>query len=60
MTHFDSPESRELRKKFEVIGVPTIIFLDQEGQEIREARIVGFMNADNFLRNLELAIENRF
>jgi thioredoxin:protein disulfide reductase len=59
MTHFDSPESRELRKKFEVIGVPTIIFLDQAGQEVWEARIVGFMNADNFLKNLELAITNR-
>ena len=53
MTHFDSPESQELRKKFEVIGVPTIIFLDQDGQEVRKARIVGFMNADNFLRNLD-------
>lgn len=59
LTHFDSPESRELRKEFEVIGVPTIIFLDQDSQEVREARIVGFINADDFLKHLELAIENR-
>ncbi len=60
MTHFDSPESQKIREKFEVAGVPTIIFIDENGQEVWEARIVGFMNADNFLRNLKLATGNSY
>ncbi len=58
LTHFDSPESEILRRKFEIAAVPTIIFLDEDGQEVRGARITGFMNPDNFLNNVRMITEN--
>ncbi|SHG39727.1 thiol:disulfide interchange protein DsbD [Fodinibius roseus] len=52
LTDYESAESEALRKKFGVAGVPTIIFLDDEGNEIEGARIVGFVNAEEFLKRI--------
>jgi thiol:disulfide interchange protein DsbD len=52
LTDYESAESEALRKEFGVAGVPTIIFLDGEGNEIKEARIVGFVNAEEFLKRM--------
>ncbi len=54
LTHFDSPESEELRRQYQVAGVPTIIFLDGRGNEVPGTRIVGFVGPDEFLRRLNL------
>lgn len=53
LTHFDSPESEAIRRQFGVAGVPTIVFLDEEGSEVSSARIVGFVGPDEFLRRVE-------
>jgi len=53
LTHFDSPESEEIRRQYNVAGVPTIVFLDDEGNEVTEARVVGFVGPDEFLRRMD-------
>jgi thiol:disulfide interchange protein DsbD len=41
------------RKRFAIIGVPTIIFLDATGREDQNLRLTGFENADKFLTRLK-------
>lgn len=53
LTQFDSPESETIRREFGVSGVPTIVFLDEQGREIPDTRVVGFVGADEFLSRLE-------
>lgn len=53
LTQFDSEESESLRRRYEVAGVPTIVFLDPTGEEIRDIRVVGFVNANDFLGRIE-------
>lgn len=53
LTQFDSEESEALRRRYEVAGVPTIVFLDPTGEEIRDIRVVGFVNANDFLGRIE-------
>ena len=53
LTHFDSPDSEEIRRQYGVAGVPTIVFLDKNGNEIENARIMGFVGPDEFLRRIE-------
>ena len=36
-------------KKLNVMGLPTIIFLNNQGNEIENSRVTGFMPADEFL-----------
>jgi thiol:disulfide interchange protein DsbD len=55
MTKISSPESIALAEKFGILGVPTVIFLDQNGSERQELRLVGFEDADRFLERLAKA-----
>ncbi len=41
-------EDQALLKYFDLFGPPGIIFYDTSGTELPAARVVGFMNADNF------------
>jgi thiol:disulfide interchange protein DsbD len=55
LTHFDG-DSKELMKRFGVVGPPTIVFLSPEGREIQDARIVGDVGVAGFLSKLARAI----
>ncbi len=55
MTKLGSPESVALSERYGILGVPTIIFLDGQGKERQDLRLVGFENADRFLERLAKA-----
>jgi thiol:disulfide interchange protein DsbD len=50
MTRSVSPEVESLRNKFNIVGVPTILILDTNGNELN--RTTGFINADEFYKIL--------
>lgn len=41
-------------ERFDVIGVPTVLFLDSNGREVPSARITGFVPPGNFLEALQM------
>ncbi len=43
--------NEQLRKRFNVIGMPTVLIIDSKGNEIK--RLTGFVNADEFLTYVE-------
>lgn len=43
---------RELLKKYALLGPPTLLFFDAQGNEISKARLVGEKNARDFLAHL--------
>ena len=47
-------DDKALLKRFELIGPPSIIFYDRNGQEQRNLRLVGFMEATSFRQHAEL------
>ncbi|MCU0841582.1 MAG: protein-disulfide reductase DsbD [Thiobacillaceae bacterium] len=51
----NSPEDKELLKRFSLFGPPGIIFFDKTGQEI-PYRVIGFEPAEKFLQSLDKAI----
>jgi thioredoxin:protein disulfide reductase len=52
LTRFDSPESEQLRKKYGIAGVPTIVFLTPQGEEAAASRVIGFLPPAEFLNRL--------
>ncbi|ABD90429.1 protein-disulfide reductase DsbD [Rhodopseudomonas palustris] len=47
-------ETAALMKRFDVVGPPTVVFLDQhDGHEITSARTVGEVPADSFVQTLQ-------
>ncbi|MHB8852696.1 MAG: protein-disulfide reductase DsbD family protein [Ignavibacteriaceae bacterium] len=51
MTKTLSPDVEQLRDKYKIVGVPTILILNSEGKEIQ--RITGFVNAKEFSEMLK-------
>ncbi|MFQ5877733.1 MAG: protein-disulfide reductase DsbD family protein, partial [Acidobacteriota bacterium] len=53
LTSFESDPVREVRERFDVIGVPTIVFIDGRGVERTELRLYGHERPEQFLKRLE-------
>ncbi|HDL6610556.1 TPA: protein-disulfide reductase DsbD [Yersinia enterocolitica] len=49
----NNAEHAALLKELNVLGLPTILFFDAQGNEIPAARVTGFMNASRFLLHLQ-------
>lgn len=59
LTRYDSPEAEALRERFDVAGVPTLVFLGEDGKEISDSRVVGFMEPDPFLKHVRALRKQR-
>jgi thiol:disulfide interchange protein DsbD len=45
-----------LLTRFGIFGPPTIVFNDREGNEIEGQRVIGYMDADDFLQHLDYVL----
>jgi thiol:disulfide interchange protein DsbD len=48
-------QDKALLKRFHLFGPPGIIFFDKQGKEIKGGRVIGYQDAEKFLRSLTLA-----
>ncbi len=53
MTQSLSEENEQLRNKFKIVGMPTVLIINKKGEEVE--RLTGFVNADEFLIMLQKA-----
>ena len=51
----NNEHDKALLKRFSLFGPPGIIFFDAEGREIKGLRVIGYQNAERFLKTLSLA-----
>ncbi|MBA3595994.1 MAG: protein-disulfide reductase DsbD [Methylibium sp.] len=49
----NSPADRALLKRFGLFGPPGILFFDVQGRELASQRVIGYQNAERFLRSLD-------
>ena len=45
----NSSDNDAIMQRFQILGLPTILFFDEQGQEINPMRITGFLDAEKFL-----------
>jgi thioredoxin:protein disulfide reductase len=57
-TNDPQTEAGRARRRFDIIGVPTIIFLDGSGREDSKLRLVGFEEPDLFLSRMKRMISS--
>ena len=55
LSNYDSAESVNIRRQFNVTGVPEIMFFDSQGGEVNAARVIGFLSANDFLQRIKKA-----
>ena len=53
-TDQDDPEVQKIAQEYQIEGLPTIVFLDSKGQEINNARAIGFVTPDEFSQSLAM------
>jgi thioredoxin:protein disulfide reductase len=51
----NSAEHKALLKRYSLFGPPGIIFFDAQGKEVKGLRVIGYQNAERFLKTLALA-----
>jgi thiol:disulfide interchange protein DsbD len=51
MTKSLSPDVETLRNKYNIVGVPTVLIINDKGKEVQ--RLTGFVNADEFIKLLK-------
>ncbi len=49
----NTPTSIEFQEAFSVLGLPTILFFDKTGSELKSARVTGFMKAEPFAKHVQ-------
>jgi thioredoxin:protein disulfide reductase len=54
VTDQDDPQVQKILQEYEIEGVPTVVFLDTRGHEIKESRVIGFVSPQEFYRALAL------
>ncbi|MEA2238690.1 MAG: thioredoxin:protein disulfide reductase [Thermoanaerobaculia bacterium] len=53
LTNDQDPLVKELTKRYAIVGVPTIVFIDSSGHEQPQSRLTGFENAEQFLARIQ-------
>jgi thiol:disulfide interchange protein DsbD len=52
LTNEESDRVQDLRRRFEVYGVPTVVFIDSKGADRKDLRVTGFEPPEPFLERL--------
>jgi len=51
----NNAHDKALLKRFSLFGPPGIVFFDADGREIKGLRVIGYQNAERFVKTLSLA-----
>ena len=51
-----TPDDAALLKRFDLFGPPGILFIDRQGNDIPDIRVIGFQNKDDFLTILNAVL----
>jgi thiol:disulfide interchange protein DsbD len=55
LTRKGDPQNQALLSQYRVKGVPTVVFLDRDGMELMDLRLVDYLPPDQFLSRLAAA-----
>lgn len=53
LSSFESENSRQIRQRYKIAGVPTLIFIDASGQERKNLRVSGFIKPKEFIARIQ-------
>ena len=57
LTHSSSAEVQQLIRTYNIVGVPTTVFIGADGRERADLRIAGFVPAEEFLVAMSMTLE---
>ena len=58
LTKASDPLTKTMKNRYNIKGVPTLVFLGPDFEEMEKLRVVGFMEKDEFLPIMEQALSS--
>ena len=58
LTKASDPLTKTMKNRYRIKGVPTLVFLGPDLQEMEQLRVVGFIEKDEFLPLMEQALSS--
>lgn len=55
-TDMMAPAVQQVLEQYGVFGLPMIVFLDENGQEVEDARVIGYVPPAEFLKSVQLVL----
>lgn len=55
-TDMMAPAVQPVLEQYHVFGLPMIVFLDENGQEVKNARVVGYVPPEDFLKSIQMVL----
>lgn len=55
-TDMMAPAVQQVLEQYDVFGLPIIIFLDEDGQEVEDARVIGYVPPAEFLKSIQMVL----
>ncbi len=52
-------ENKGIAEKYNIKGLPVVIFMNAKGEEIKELRVTGFLKPDEFIKKMKIALEKK-
>nr|WP_241664464.1 protein-disulfide reductase DsbD [Ningiella ruwaisensis] len=52
----NTPVNLAFQEEFNILGLPTILFFDEQGRELTRSRVTGFMKAEAFAAHVDKAL----
>jgi len=56
-TDMMAPAVQQVLEQYEVFGLPMVVFLDENGQEVEEARVIGYVPPADFLKSVQSVLD---
>lgn len=57
LTKFASPSVEEIKKQFNIKGLPAVVFINTDGIENKNLRVIGFVNGEDFAKRMDVVLE---
>jgi thiol:disulfide interchange protein DsbD len=54
LTRKGNPINENLLRQYDVRGVPTVVFLDRQGRERKDLRVVNFLSPEQFIKHMAI------
>ena len=55
----NTPEDRELMRRFKLFGPPALVFFDRKGNELSDLRLIGYLAAGPFSSHIDKVLSNK-
>ncbi|MGH7496458.1 MAG: protein-disulfide reductase DsbD family protein [bacterium] len=56
LTQYGSAPVQEILQRFQIKGLPTVVFIDAAGNEVVSQRVIGFVKGEDFAKRMEATL----